>query len=110
MPIEIRRKFGIKREVASIDEAMGGVGSGDLDGRGLRHDGEAMLDACRHVVSAKGWGPAETYGEYLDLMRERNALSRDVAASMRRYVAWRNILAYRYIGVDPLPVEACIFS
>ncbi|MFQ6086359.1 MAG: HepT-like ribonuclease domain-containing protein [Candidatus Bathyarchaeia archaeon] len=109
-PLLLKRRLDIMRDEASflkgevLSKSLEEVSSSRVMKRLLERSVhvivEAMLDACRHVVSAKGWGPAETYGEYLDLMRERNALSRDVAASMRRYVAWRNILAHRYIDVD----------
>lgn len=61
---------------------------------------EALLNICRHVVSAKGWGPAETYLDYLRLMAEHGAIPQNLADSLKRYVAWRNVITHRYLEID----------
>jgi len=61
---------------------------------------EAIIDICRHVISAEGWGPAASYSEYLELMATHEVISLEFAKTFGRYVTWRNILVHRYLEID----------
>jgi uncharacterized protein YutE (UPF0331/DUF86 family)/predicted nucleotidyltransferase len=61
---------------------------------------EAMLDACRHIVSAKKLGIPETYKDLVRLLRDNGILPVELAARMEEYVVLRNILVHRYMVID----------
>ena len=61
---------------------------------------ESILDVARHIVSVKGWGPAETYLDYIEILRKQGIISPELAEELYKFVAWRNILVHRYVGVD----------
>jgi uncharacterized protein YutE (UPF0331/DUF86 family)/predicted nucleotidyltransferase len=61
---------------------------------------EAMLDACRHIVSAKKLGIPETYKDLVKLLRDNGILPVELAAKMEEFVGLRNILVHRYIVID----------
>ena len=61
---------------------------------------EAILDSCRHIVSVKGWGPAETYKDYLRLVAEHSITSHDFAEAFTKYIEWRNVLVHRYLETN----------
>lgn len=61
---------------------------------------EAILDVCRHIVSVKGWGPAETYKDYLRLAAEHSITSHDFTQTFIKYIEWRNVLAHRYLEIN----------
>lgn len=68
--------------------------------RGFQLTVEAMLDVCRHVVSAKGWGPAYTYADYVERMKEKGALPEQVSSKLIAFIGIRNIIVHRYLDVD----------
>jgi uncharacterized protein YutE (UPF0331/DUF86 family)/predicted nucleotidyltransferase len=61
---------------------------------------EAMLDACRHIVSAKKLGIPETYKDLVRLLRDNGMLPVELAAKMEGCVGLRNILVHRYMVID----------
>lgn len=61
---------------------------------------EAILDVCRHTVSSKGWGPAETYKDYLRLVAEHRMTPRNFAEEFTKYIEWRNVLVHRYLEIN----------
>lgn len=61
---------------------------------------ESVLDVCRHVVSVRGWGPAETYKDFVRILKEKGILTPQLAEGMIRFVGWRNILVHRYLEVN----------
>jgi len=61
---------------------------------------EAMLDACRYIVSAKKLGIPETYRDLIRMLRDNGILPIELAARMEEYVGLRNILVHRYIAID----------
>jgi len=61
---------------------------------------EAMVDVCRHVVSAKGWSPAYSSREYVEECARRGVVSRDLGQEIVRAIGLRNIIIHRYLEVD----------
>lgn len=49
-----------------------------------------------HVVGDEGWGPAQTYGEAFELLREKGRLSARLAVPLREAAGLRNIIVHRY--------------
>jgi uncharacterized protein YutE (UPF0331/DUF86 family)/predicted nucleotidyltransferase len=68
--------------------------------RGFQLVVEAMLDVCRHIVSAKGWGPAYVYADYIERMKEKGVLTEEMSSKLVRFIAIRNIIVHRYLDVD----------
>ena len=61
---------------------------------------ESILDVARHIVSVKGWGPAETYRDYIEILHKQGIIPSELAEELYKFIAWRNILVHRYIEVD----------
>ncbi len=61
---------------------------------------ETILDVCRHIVSVRGWGPAETYRDFVKILGEKGVLNPHLAEKLDRFVSWRNILVHRYLEVN----------
>jgi uncharacterized protein YutE (UPF0331/DUF86 family)/predicted nucleotidyltransferase len=61
---------------------------------------EAILDVCRHTVSSKGWGPAETYKDYIELVAEHSMTPRGFAEKFKKFIEWRNVLFHRYLEIN----------
>jgi uncharacterized protein YutE (UPF0331/DUF86 family) len=59
-----------------------------------------MLDACRHIVSAKKLGIPETYRDLIKLLRDNGILPAGLAAEMEKCVGLRNLLVHRYMLID----------
>jgi len=69
---------------------------------------EAMLDICRHIVSAKRLGLAEYYSDYPLRIAEANLMDSRMAASVSRLAKLRNILIHEYteLNYERLLLEA----
>lgn len=61
---------------------------------------EAMLDICRHIVSAKRLGLAEYYSDYPLRIAEANLMDGQMAASISRLAKLRNILIHEYTELN----------
>ncbi len=61
---------------------------------------EAMLDICRHIVSAKRLGLAEYYSDYPLRIAEANLMDSQMAASVSKLAKLRNILIHEYTELN----------
>lgn len=61
---------------------------------------EACVDVAQHVCSAEGWGPPSDNGDAIRLLGEHSVLPRELAASLRRAVGFRNVLVHEYVTVS----------
>ena len=61
---------------------------------------EAMLNICRHIVSAMGWGPALSYSDYVKLCAEHNVLSEELGKRLINATRLRNVIVHRYLEID----------
>ncbi|MEM2964845.1 MAG: HepT-like ribonuclease domain-containing protein [Candidatus Bathyarchaeia archaeon] len=68
--------------------------------RSLERIIEAMMDACRHIVSAKRLGIIETYAEYPLRLAQHELMPKDLADKIAELIKLRNILAHRYLEID----------
>lgn len=68
--------------------------------RAMHRAVEAVLDICRHIVSAKRLGLAEYYSDYPLRIAEANLMENDMASHISRLAKLRNILIHEYIELD----------
>jgi len=61
---------------------------------------EAMLDICRHAVSAYALGLAESYGAYPRKLAQAGLMPEELAEDLAELAGLRNILARGCIEVD----------
>ena len=61
---------------------------------------ESILEVARHVISVRGWGPVETYRDYVEILHKQGIISSDLAEELFKFIAWRNILVHRYVEID----------
>ena len=67
---------------------------------------EAMVDICRHLVSAKMLGLVEERSEYPLRLAEHKIMPKDLAEKVAELARLRNILAHRYLEVDYARLQA----
>ena len=61
---------------------------------------EAMLDICRHIVSAKGLGAPRFYSDYPMRIYEAGLMEKELAERLGDLARLRNILIHRYVELD----------
>lgn len=61
---------------------------------------EAMLDICRHIVSAKKLGLPETYRELVELASNAGFMPEGLAERIKELVGLRNLLIHRYMAIE----------
>jgi len=61
---------------------------------------EAMLDICRHIVSAKRLGLAEYYSDYPLRIAEAKLMDSEMANSISKLAKLRNILIHEYTELN----------
>lgn len=61
---------------------------------------ECCTDVVRHVCAEEGWGPPAHDGDAMRLAGEHGLLPGDLAASMRRLVAFRDTLVHHHLDAD----------
>jgi uncharacterized protein YutE (UPF0331/DUF86 family) len=60
---------------------------------------EAILDICRHLVSAYSLGLVESYGEYPEKLAKANKVPKNLARNIAKLAGLRNILVHRYLEI-----------
>jgi uncharacterized protein YutE (UPF0331/DUF86 family)/predicted nucleotidyltransferase len=95
--LEMLRKEALSK---SMDEVISSGVNRVVMERCIQIAIEAMLDICRHVVSAKRLGMPSEYREAIELMAKSSLLSEDLAERLKEYVGLRNMLVHRYLQVD----------
>lgn len=61
---------------------------------------ESILDACRHVVSAKALGAAETYADFSRILAARGLMKQELSQRIEELAKLRNVLVHPYAEVD----------
>ena len=67
---------------------------------------EACVDVAQHVCASEGWGPPADNADAVRLLGDHGVITRDLAASLRRAVGFRNVLVHEYVRVDDAVVDA----
>lgn len=60
---------------------------------------EGCVDVAQHLCSSEGWGPPSDNGDSVRLLGEHDVLPKELSASMRRAVGFRNVLVHEYVAV-----------
>ncbi|MBO0826800.1 MAG: DUF86 domain-containing protein [Streptosporangiales bacterium] len=61
---------------------------------------ECCADVVQHVCAEEGWGRLDDDGDAMRSAGEHGLLPGDLAASMRRLVAFRDTLVHRHLDAD----------
>ena len=61
---------------------------------------ETVLDVCRHIVSAMGWGPALSYSDYVEVCFKHEVIDKELKEKLIRGIRLRNLIIHRYLEVD----------
>jgi len=61
---------------------------------------EAILDICRHIVSAKKLGLPETYRELVELASNAGFMPEGLAERIKELDVLRNLLIHRYMAIE----------
>ena len=87
-------------ELASDADAM------DIVSFNLMLAVQLCADIAAHVTSDENWVPAKSLAEGFTRLEEHGVLQAPTAASLRRAVGLRNVVAHGYGHVDPAAVLA----
>ena len=61
---------------------------------------EAIIDVCRHIASAKGWGPAYSSRDFIHECSKHNVIPQRLAKELADCIRLRNIIIHRYLDID----------
>ncbi len=61
---------------------------------------QECIDLASHWLSESDWQPPDDAGSAFDVLADHDLISRDLAATMRRAVGLRNLIAHGYATVD----------
>jgi uncharacterized protein YutE (UPF0331/DUF86 family) len=61
---------------------------------------EAVVDICKQIVSAKGWGPVYTSRGFIEECGKHGVVGEDIARELSRSIRLRNIIVHRYLNID----------
>lgn len=62
---------------------------------------QACLDAATHVIADEGWPPSQDLAGAFLRLRDRGAISPQVAEALARAAGLRNVVAHVYARIDP---------
>jgi uncharacterized protein YutE (UPF0331/DUF86 family) len=71
-----------------------------LAGRYLHLACECMLDAAQHVISEQGFRQPDDYKDAMQVLHEEGILEADLAARLKRWMGFRNVLIHLYVEID----------
>ncbi|MFQ6074638.1 MAG: HepT-like ribonuclease domain-containing protein [Candidatus Bathyarchaeia archaeon] len=60
----------------------------------------AMLDICKHAVTALGLGVAETYSDHIRNLLTRGVIPKELGEKLLKLVRWRNVIVPGYLEID----------
>ena len=61
---------------------------------------ECMLDAAQHVIAEMGFRQPNDYKDAIEILCEEDVLTRDLAARIKGWMGFRNVLVHFYLGID----------
>lgn len=68
--------------------------------RWLHLAAEAAIDLAHHLIADRGWATPSTHREAFAVLHKEGVLSEELAGSMERWAALRNVLVHLYLDVD----------
>lgn len=104
-----RRADFIRSEVSFLEEYVLSKSSSDVCSspvlkrlleRSYQLIVESFIDICRHIVSAKSWGPSFTARGFVEKCREHGVIDSEISHRIIESLKLRNIIVHRYIEVD----------
>lgn len=61
---------------------------------------ECMLDLAQHVIADMGYRQPRDYKDAIEVLREEGVLDPDLAARIKGWMGFRNVLVHLYLDVD----------
>ena len=61
---------------------------------------ESMLDIAQHVISDVGFRQPEDYKDTMEVLREEAILDDKLAARLKEWMGFRNVLVHLYLRID----------
>ncbi len=61
---------------------------------------ESMLDVAQHVISDAGFRQPEDYKDTMEVLREEGILDDELAARLKEWMGFRNVLVHLYLKID----------
>ncbi|MEZ0344493.1 MAG: DUF86 domain-containing protein [Caldimicrobium sp.] len=61
---------------------------------------QAIIDIGTHLISELGLRSPNFYREIADILAEKNIIPRDYAETLKKIIAFRNILVHEYVELD----------
>ena len=61
---------------------------------------EAIINICRHIISAKGWDPAYTVKDFIEKCCEKGIINKELFYKFVNFIRLRNIIVHRYLEIN----------
>lgn len=61
---------------------------------------ECVLDIAHHVIADQGYRQATSYRDAIDVLREEGLIDEDLAARLKEWMGFRNVLVHFYVDID----------
>lgn len=84
----------------SREEFLGDEDVFQLAERYLHLACECMLDVAQHVISDLGLRQPEDYKDTMEVLREERILGDELAARLKEWMGFRNVLVHLYLKID----------
>lgn len=91
---------------SALDDFAGDVERQWIVERGFILAAECLADIAGHILSGKFGVHPDDHEDAIRRLAEQGVISRDLAAAMRGFGGFRNILVHGYLRIDPARVHA----
>lgn len=70
------------------------------------HHNPGLFRYRNHIVAVQNLGTPDTYEDILEILKNKNKISKDTAEKLQRLAGFRNRLAHWYFKLDPAIIYA----
>lgn len=84
----------------SYDEFLTDGKSLRATARAIETIAQSIIDVSSHIVAQKNYGLSDTYKGTIELLAKNHLISSDLASSLQKVIAMRNVLVHQYIEID----------
>jgi uncharacterized protein YutE (UPF0331/DUF86 family) len=80
----------------------------DIASLNLQRAIQAAIDLATHIISAEGYGTADSTAGVFTLLHQQGVIDADLATRLKRMVGFRNIAVHEYQTVNPAILESIL--
>jgi len=61
---------------------------------------QSIIDIGTHLIAEFGWESPQTYRDVAEILVKRRVISKDYGETLKKIIAFRNILVHEYLDLD----------